>query len=92
MDNQHRKISGYRDLTQEEIDLMNRAKALESEVLALHSEVESRLIEQTSKGTESGEWHRVNDSHAYRWIATGRTDIEKGFMALIRAVAQPQPR
>jgi len=28
MENQHRSISGYRDLTQEEIDLMNEAKLL----------------------------------------------------------------
>ncbi|MGH1542151.1 MAG: DUF7681 family protein [Arenicella sp.] len=28
MENQHKKIKGYRDLTQEEIDLMNRCKAL----------------------------------------------------------------
>ncbi|MBN49982.1 MAG: hypothetical protein CMN85_10605 [Spongiibacteraceae bacterium] len=28
MDNQHKKIKGYRDLTQEEIDLMNEGKAL----------------------------------------------------------------
>lgn len=27
MDNQHRKISGYRELSQAEIDLMNRIKA-----------------------------------------------------------------
>ena len=30
MDNQHRKISGYRDLTAAEIDLMNESKALEA--------------------------------------------------------------
>ena len=28
MDNQHKKISGYRDLTQEEIDQMNAVKAV----------------------------------------------------------------
>ena len=28
MDNQHKKIKGYRDLSQEEIDLMNECKAL----------------------------------------------------------------
>lgn len=28
MDNQHRKISGYRELSQEEIDAMNEIKAL----------------------------------------------------------------
>lgn len=31
MDNQHKKISGYRDLSQEEIDLMNEAKELEKQ-------------------------------------------------------------
>ena len=28
VDNQHQKIKGYRDLTQDEIDLMNEGKAL----------------------------------------------------------------
>ncbi len=30
MDNQHKKITGYRDLSQEEIDAMNGVKALEA--------------------------------------------------------------
>jgi hypothetical protein len=30
MDNQHRKISGYRELSEAEIDLMNEAKTLEA--------------------------------------------------------------
>lgn len=34
MDNQHRKISGYRELTQDEIDLMNEIKAKGLEVEA----------------------------------------------------------
>lgn len=32
MDNQHQKIKGYRDLNQEEIDLMNEGKALSVKV------------------------------------------------------------
>lgn len=28
MDNQHRKINGYQELTQEQIDLMNEVKAI----------------------------------------------------------------
>lgn len=28
MDNQHRQITGYRELSQQEIDLMNRIKAM----------------------------------------------------------------
>jgi len=36
MENQHRKISGYRDLSQAEIDLMNRIKA--------HAEATRQLV------------------------------------------------
>lgn len=35
MDNQHKRIAGYRDLSQAEIDLMNEAKALEAQVNGL---------------------------------------------------------
>lgn len=43
MENQHRKIVGYRELTQEDIDLMNRIKAAGRELLALHDEVLTRI-------------------------------------------------
>lgn len=35
MDNQHKKIAGYRDLSQEEIDAMNGIKALEAKFNAM---------------------------------------------------------
>ena len=35
MENQHQKIKGYRDLTQEEIDLMNEVKGKGAELGAL---------------------------------------------------------
>lgn len=38
MDNQHRKIEGYRELSQEEIDLMNKVK--------IHGEKLGQLIEE----------------------------------------------
>jgi hypothetical protein len=43
MENQHRKITGYRELIPEEIDLMNRIKAKGAELLALHAELAGRL-------------------------------------------------
>ncbi|HBP0226684.1 TPA: hypothetical protein L5P54_003291 [Pseudomonas aeruginosa] len=43
MDNQHRKITGYRELIAEEIDLMNRIKAKGAELLALQAELAGRL-------------------------------------------------
>ena len=71
MDNQHKKIKGYRDLSQEEIDLMNKAKALAEQVGELVEEV--RNVESTDG----------------RWVSIGQTDLQKGFMALIRGIAQP---
>lgn len=35
MENQHRKISGYRELSQTELDLMNECKALEAKFNSL---------------------------------------------------------
>lgn len=43
MENQHRKIAGYRELSPEEVDLMNRIKAKGEEMLALQRELECRL-------------------------------------------------
>jgi hypothetical protein len=39
MDNQHKKIKGYRDLSQEEIDLMNKIKEKGAELGELVAEL-----------------------------------------------------
>ena len=41
MDNQHRQIKGYRELSQEEIDAMNRVKSQAAEVGALLDDLAS---------------------------------------------------
>ena len=41
MENQHRKIKGYRDLTQEEIDLMNEVKVKGAELGELIEKLEN---------------------------------------------------
>ena len=71
MKDQHTKIKGYRDLSQEEIDLMNEAKALAVQVGTLVEKL------QAKEGLDQ------------RWVATGKTDLQKGFMSIIRGVAQP---
>lgn len=40
MENQHRKIKGYRELSQEEVDMMNAIKSKAEEVGALISAME----------------------------------------------------
>lgn len=79
MDNQHRKISGYRELTQGEIDLMNEIKAKGLELEALIKKVEG-------VNASLGDEYRGD---CYRWSAIAKTDFQTGLMALTRAVAKP---
>lgn len=46
MENQHKKITGYRDLSQEEIDMMNRIKSLEAEYNGIIDELRSMPVDQ----------------------------------------------
>jgi len=72
MENQHRKIKGYRELSAEEIQMMNDAKTKAQEVGDLISTLET--IESIDK----------------RWLAIAKTDLQKGFMSLVRSIAQPE--
>ncbi|WP_298187780.1 hypothetical protein [uncultured Pseudomonas sp.] len=114
MENQHRKITGYRELSQEEVDLMNRIKAAGAELLQLQAELAGRLsTDQEILRADAGrsiKGHEVNGTPAtvhtgttpechelsrfqaaepLRWANIGKTDIQTGIMALVRAVAQP---
>lgn len=114
MENQHRKIAGYRELSQEEVDLMNRIKAAGANLLQLQAELAGRLdTEQetlraaarrsiegqavngypvtvhTGATEECIEFRRFQDAEPGRWVELGKTDIQTGIMALVRAVAQP---
>lgn len=71
VDNQHKKITGYRDLTEEEITLMNEVKTLAEKVHELTTRV------MNTPGIDQ------------RWNAIGVTDLQKGFMAVTRAIARP---
>ena len=71
MENQHRAINGYRDLTLNEINLMNDIKE--------HGRKLGDLISML----------KSNNGLDQRWISIGQTDLQKGIMALVRAVAKP---
>lgn len=78
MDNQHRKITGYRELTQAEIDLMNSIKAKGQELDDLVAKVNEANASSSATGSE-----------CFRWAAIAKTDFQTGLMALTRAVAKP---
>ena len=71
------KITGYRQLSEGEAALMNEAKALAAEVGA--------FIERLRTGPAPAADRPLDQ----RWISIGATDLQKGFMAVIRGIAQP---
>ena len=72
MKDQHKHIKGYRDLSPEEIALMNEVKTKAAEV--------GELIEKL----------RATPGLDQRWVSIGTTDLQKGFMGVIRGIAQPE--
>ena len=90
MENQHRSIKGYRELTQVEIDLMNRIKAqgalLEQLVTDVRYHIDQQMVD--SEG-DYDEIARIIEANSDRWVEIAMTDLQTGLMALTRAVAQP---
>lgn len=83
MDNQHRQITGYRELSQGEIDLMNEIKSKGEALDALIT----KLREHQGRVTAE---YGTPDAEPHRWISIGKTHLQQGLMALTRAVAKPQ--
>lgn len=82
MENQHRKISGYRELNQTEINLMNEIKEKGKEL--------EELIKKVDKQNSTlGIKERI-DSECRRWENIAKTHLQQGIMALTRAVAKPK--
>ncbi len=77
-------VTGYRKLTQTEVDLMNKIKAKGDELGALVGEM--RKCVASKNPDEPNPYPVVLDQ---RWVSIGATDLQTGIMALVRAVAQP---
>jgi hypothetical protein len=96
MDNQHRKIRGYRELSQAEIDLMNKIKeqglalaALITEVQLHHKAQRAACTQTPTAAGDEQEQERLRLAEPERWASIGRTHFQEGLMALTRSVAQP---
>lgn len=79
MENQHKKISGYRDLTQQEIDLMNLIKHQGVELKGVHDKVADHITRDASR----------SPNERRRWLSIARTHYQQALMAMTRAVADP---
>lgn len=75
MDNQHRRIRGYRDLTENELAMMNLLKTDEEWWGPMLARIEDEC--------------RRNDPEALRWVELARTHLETGYMFALKAIARP---
>jgi hypothetical protein len=103
VDNQHKKIKGYRDLVQEEIDLMNLIKQQEAilhcNLAIIHGKYVAvvRNKYKASKDEEL-EQRKLLGKDLQKQIETftdlwksAETSLMTGFMLAVRAIAQPGP-
>ncbi len=84
------KITGYRQLTEDEVALMNEGKALAEQVGAYIEKLRVWVPPHVPKDAVGS--HPLLAPGAQldqRWISIGATDLQKGFMAVIRGIAQP---
>jgi hypothetical protein len=77
LENQHTLIKGYRDLSEVEIAAMNEVKALAEKAGELVGWLQNRNLEANGFAPDQ------------RWISIAKTDLQTGFMALVRSIAQP---
>ena len=78
------KITGYRQLSETEVALMNEGKALAEQCGAYIAKL--RTYADVARKTDVQQLTPPLDQ---RWISIGATDIQTGFMAVIRGIAQP---
>lgn len=85
------KITGYRQLTEAEVELMNEAKALAEQCGAFIKKVRDYPHTIPGEGPTirvdaAGKQHPTID---HRWTNIGATQLQQGWMAVIRGIAQP---
>lgn len=75
------RITGYRQLSAAEQDLINQIKA--------HAEATGHLVTLVQHHAAQAEGETSTALNPNRWAALAQTDLQTGFMKLVRAVAQP---
>ncbi len=86
MDNQHKHIKGYR-----EIIMDNQHKHIKG-----HRDLSQNEIDAMNEVKDIAEQVSIlvvklqgQENLDQRWISIGKTELQKGFMSLIRGIAQP---
>lgn len=78
------KITGYRQLTPEEVALMNEGKELAERCGAFVDKLRAHAdVDRPTTVT------RLLPPLEQRWVSIGATQLQQGFMALTRGIARP---
>ena len=78
------KVTGYRQLSEAEVALMNEGKA-PAELCGAYVEKLRQHGDTNRAGTAVVTGPKLDQ----RWISIGATDLQRGFMAVIRGIAKP---
>ena len=87
-----KKIIGARNLTSDDVELINAIKAKGMELEQLCAQVYLNAAMGRKAAGELGheaELKRIAQAEPERWLELGRVDLQRGLMSVIRAVAQP---
>lgn len=82
------KITGYRQLSEAEAALMNEGKALAEQCGAWIAKLRAHP-DITRTNTPEADGNPPSLDLDQRWISIGATDLQRGFMAVIRGIARP---
>ena len=77
------KITGYRQLSEAEVALMNEGKALAEQCGAYIAKL------REYHGVMRADGAPPLPALDQRWISIGATDLQRGFMSVMRGIAQP---
>lgn len=96
MKDQHTKIKGYRDLSQQEIDLMNRIKEhakltedLLDAVYDMRTLKNTDGIPENSLVSDSNDLSNLQKTESIRCLSIAKEKLQTGQMWFVRAVALP---
>lgn len=91
MDNQHQKITGYRELTQSEFNLMNEAKAHAEKTADILNRlaVKREFQRASSINKDAPGLSLVQIEESQRCLEVAKTTLQTGQMWLVRAIALP---
>lgn len=86
MENQHRKITGYRELSQEDIDLMNEVKQLGVTAESIITKIQNHVMKQYADDAND---ERMYNADPLEWLERGTHELQTALMKITRAIAQP---